>query len=128
MEIWKRKIPTVFTNTADGADWSGDISNEPGDSSQKGRDVQRLLFLEEIMGEEQGKEAATTSIRLASSFLEQGKHAEAEALFWNALHISEKTLGKEDLVTVYCLGDLAKFYQTQKQYVFADFLYERALQ
>jgi tetratricopeptide (TPR) repeat protein/transcriptional regulator with XRE-family HTH domain len=128
MEIWKRKIRDVFTNTAEGAAWPDGISKEPGNSSQRERDFQRLLFPEEIIGEEQGKEAATISIRLANSFLEQGKFDEAETLFWNAQHIAEKTLGKEDLVTVYCLGDLAKFYQTQKQFQFAEFLYERALQ
>ncbi len=128
MEIWKRKIRDVFTDAADGAAWPDGISKEPGNSSQRERDFQRLLFPEEIIGEEQGKEAATIYIRLANSFLDQRKFDEAEALFWNALHIAEKTLGKEDLVTIYCLGDLAKFYQTQKQYKFAEFLYERALQ
>lgn len=128
MEIWKRKIRDVFTDAADGVAWPDGISKEPGNSSQRERDFQRLLFPEEIIGEEQGKEATTISIRLANSFLDQGKFDEAEALFWNALHIAEKTLGKEDLVTIYCLGDLAKFYQTQKQYKFAEFLYERALQ
>ncbi len=80
------------------------------------------------MGQEQGKEVVTTCTRRASSFFKEGKYTEAETLFWRAFKVSENTQGKEDLVTVIALGNLARFYQAKKIYVFAEFLYQRALQ
>jgi len=127
MEIWQRKYRAVFSGTAEVTAWAGDLLGEPGNTSQM-EEMQRLLFPEEIVGETKGKEVATASSRLADVFLEQGRIAEAGALFWNALEVAQETLGKQDLVTVYCLGNLAAFYQTQQCYIFAEFLYQRALQ
>ncbi len=129
MKIWERKFrsspsPIEYRNIL-----SGEISNELRYSSKTDMNRQRLLeFPEEEMGQEQGKEVATTCTRLASSFIKEGKYTEAETLLWRAFEVSQRTLGKEDLVTVYALGNLARIYQAKKIYVFAEFLYEGALQ
>ena len=127
LDIWKRKFRGEFAHPADGEVWPGGISSAVEGSSHSGEALQRLLFPGDIGQEEQAKEAATAALRLAHALLEQQKHAEAEALYWFAHDLSERVLGAEDLGTVQCLGALAKFYQTQLKYRFAEFLYERAL-
>ncbi len=129
MKIWERKFRDTPAGTVDAKTLLGNFSKGSVNSSQTEMTSQGLLGVPEaLMGEEQAKEEATVATRLASSFIEQGKYTEAETLLWYALKISEKTLGKEDLATVYCLGNLARLYQAQKQFVFAEFLYERAQQ
>lgn len=127
MEVWQRIYRTAFSSTPEEAMWAGDLPGEPESAAQMEK-MRHLLFPEEIVGETRGKEVATASSRLAGVLLAQGQIAEAGALFWNALEVAERTLGRQDLVTIYCLGNLARFYQTQQCYLFAGFLYERALQ
>src|SRR5258708_5375132 len=125
MNAWKSKHRTGSPET----EASDRLAPVPGEPSGSGADLQHdLEALDAAIGPEQGKDIATVSSRLANACIEQGRYPEAREILWHALDLSEKTRGKKDLVTVYCLGNLARFSQSRKENDFAEFLYERPLQ
>jgi CHAT domain-containing protein len=58
----------------------------------------------------------------------QGRYAEAEPLYKEALQLSEKVLGKEHPSTLSYVNNLALLYQSQGRYAEAEPLYKAALQ
>jgi tetratricopeptide (TPR) repeat protein len=60
-------------------------------------------------------------------YKEQGRHAEAEALYKRALAISEKALGPDHPEVAESLNNLAELYGAQGRYADAEPLYKRAL-
>ena len=63
----------------------------------------------------------------AVSFRSQGRYAEAEPLFRQALDIMERTKGPEHLDVAIILNNLGELYYMQGRYVEAEPLYQRAL-
>jgi tetratricopeptide (TPR) repeat protein/transcriptional regulator with XRE-family HTH domain len=74
---------------------------------------------------DRGDEIAT---RLAETLFEQKKYDEAGELLWYARDLAVKMRGGEHQITMYCTGNLARFYHLQKEYDFAGLLYQRATQ
>jgi len=64
---------------------------------------------------------------LAELYTAQGKYAEAEQRFQDALRISEQQLGPEHPDVATSLNGLAKLYRHQGKYEQAEAFYERAL-
>ena len=60
-------------------------------------------------------------------YKEQGKYAEAEALYKRALAIREKALGADHPDVAETLYNLAVVYRPQGKYADAEALYKRAL-
>ena len=65
---------------------------------------------------------------LAVLYQSQGRYAEAEPLYQQALQLSEKVLGKEHPDTIASVNNLAGLYQSQGRYAEAEPLYQQALQ
>jgi tetratricopeptide (TPR) repeat protein/transcriptional regulator with XRE-family HTH domain len=68
-----------------------------------------------------------TCCGLATVYREQGKYAQAEPLFIQALHSSEQRLGPDHTLVGTFLNDLANLYFQQGNYAQAEPLYQRAL-
>ncbi len=63
----------------------------------------------------------------AVSFRSQGRYAEAEPLFRQALDIMERAKGAEHPDVAIILNNLGELYYVQGRYAEAEFLYQRAL-
>jgi tetratricopeptide (TPR) repeat protein len=127
MHLWKQHFQARSPLRADVTDMPEDGSAVQEQSS--GAVQHFLASIEEELGRtHEDPEVAVLLTRVANAYLNQQHYAQAEILLWRAFDMVEKALGKEHLKTVYCLGNLARLYHAQKQYVFAEFFYMRALQ
>ncbi len=84
-----------------------------------------FLLFEAPAGTDRGDEIAT---KLAETLFEQKKYDEAGELLWYARDLAVKMRGGQHQIAMYCTGNLARFYQLQKEYEFAGLLYQRATQ
>jgi len=84
-----------------------------------------FILFEAPAGTDKGDEIAT---RLAETLFEQKKYDEAGELLWDARDLAVKMRGGQHQITMYCTGNLARFYHLQKEYEFAGLLYQRATQ
>ena len=70
---------------------------------------------------------ATSLDRFGAFYHSQGKYAEAEPLYLEALEIRERTLGPDSPIVASSLNNVATLYQTQGKYAEAEPLYKRSL-
>jgi tetratricopeptide (TPR) repeat protein len=66
--------------------------------------------------------------RLGALYEEEGKFQQAEALYLNAVDVSQRVLARGNLVLIANLNDLASFYERQNRLDEADEYYKLALQ
>ncbi len=124
LAIWERKLRVKR---------SSEVPNAPSAASFEQvalhkKQMRTFLNLLDDRGEPIGKDVIAASTRLADTLLEQEKYEEAGELLWYALESAAKMRGDEDLMTMYCTGNLARFYHLRKEYDITELLYERALQ
>ena len=77
-------------------------------------------------GSEDSRYAASLNA-LATTYHEQGRYAEAELAYREALTIWETALGPENENVAICLNNLARLYQDRGQFAQAEPLLKRAL-
>ncbi len=71
---------------------------------------------------------ATPLNNLAGLYYSQGKYDKAETMYWRALEIYEKSLGKDHPYVATSLNNLALLYYAQGKYTEAEPMYWRALE
>ena len=71
-------------------------------------------------------DVATALSNLATSYLTQGRYAEAEPLYKRALAIDEKALGPDHPSVATVLANLGSLNESQGRYAEAEPLYKRA--
>jgi tetratricopeptide (TPR) repeat protein len=102
---------------------------EPEAWAQCERLLSQILFATQLIEQNQmsGKEAGLLLSETAYYLQKRARYAEAEPLYWQALHIHERQLGPEHIEVAFELHGLATLYFEQDKYMQAEPLYQRAL-